>query len=122
MFDDKSTGVGRSGAGRRLGPRLSRPADGAGRRWNWRSAARCRTADADALFVLGKRQRAARRLCRGCGVRTECLAHALDERIMHGMWGGMTDRERRALLRARPDVRSWADLLLAARDRHHLPR
>ena len=31
----------------------------------------------------------------------------------------MTERERRALLRARPDVRSWTDLLFDARDRHY---
>jgi len=31
------------------------------------------------------------------------------------VWGGMTERERRALLRRRPDVVSWADLLEAAK-------
>jgi WhiB family redox-sensing transcriptional regulator len=88
-------------------------------RWNWRAAARCRTADGDGLFVAGSRQREARALCRGCGVRTECLAHALDHRIEFGVWGGMTERERRALLRGRPDVPSWADLLADARDAHY---
>jgi WhiB family redox-sensing transcriptional regulator len=87
----------------------------AGRR-NWRSAARCRTADAEGLFVSGARQREARSFCRACPVRTECLAHALDERIEFGVWGGATERERRALLRNRPDVTSWAELLFAARD------
>jgi len=71
------------------------------------------------LFVMGARQREARRLCGGCAVRTECLAHALDHRIEFGVWGGMTERERRALLRARPEVRSWADLLADARDAHY---
>jgi WhiB family transcriptional regulator, redox-sensing transcriptional regulator len=87
----------------------------AGRR-NWRSAARCRTADAEGLFVSGARQREARSFCRTCPVRTECLAHALDQRIEFGVWGGATERERRALLRRRPDVTSWAELLFAARD------
>ena len=87
----------------------------AGRR-NWRSAARCRTADAEGLFVSGARQREARSFCRTCPVRTECLAHALDQRIEFGVWGGATERERRALLRSRPDVTSWAELLFAARD------
>jgi WhiB family redox-sensing transcriptional regulator len=32
-----------------------------------------------------------------------------------GVWGGMTERERRALLRRRPDVASWRELLDAAR-------
>lgn len=87
-------------------------------RVNWRTAARCRTADAEGLFVRGARQREARGFCRTCPVRTECLAHALDERIEFGIWGGMTERERRALLRLRPDVESWSTLLLAARDAH----
>ena len=34
------------------------------------------------------------------------------------MWGGMTERERRALLRRRPDVESWAELLADARAAH----
>ncbi|MCX6467271.1 MAG: WhiB family transcriptional regulator [Pseudonocardiales bacterium] len=84
-------------------------------RWNWRPAARCRTADAEELFVTGARQREAREVCRTCPVRTECLAHALDQRIEFGVWGGMTERQRRALLRARPDVGSWHDLLVDAR-------
>jgi len=88
-------------------------------RWNWRAAARCRTGDAEGLFVVGARQRQARALCRGCAVRTECLGHALDQRIDFGVWGGMTERERRALLRSRPDVRSWTDLLLQARAEHY---
>jgi WhiB family transcriptional regulator, redox-sensing transcriptional regulator len=87
--------------------------------WNWRVAARCRTADAEGLFVTGARQREARVICRTCPVRTECLAHALDHRIEFGVWGGMTERERRALLRARPHVRSWAELLLSARTAHY---
>ena len=65
------------------------------------AAARCRTADAEDLFVKGARQREAKQLCRACPVRTECLAHALDNRIEFGVWGGMTERERRALLRRR---------------------
>ena len=86
--------------------------------WNWRSASRCRTSDAEDLFVTGRKQREARRFCRVCPVRTECLAHALDQRIEFGIWGGMTERERRALLRRRPDVASWADLLADARAAH----
>ena len=88
-------------------------------RVNWRAAARCRTADAEGLFVRGARQREARGFCRTCPVRTECLAHALDHRIEFGVWGGMTERERRALLRNRPDVRSWTDLLAEARTAHY---
>ena len=46
-------------------------------------------------------------MCTGCPVRLECLADALDNRMDFGVWGGMTERERRALLRRRPEVRSW---------------
>ena len=87
-------------------------------RVNWRAAARCRTADAEGLFARGARQREARDFCRTCPVRTECLAHALDHQVEFGVWGGMTERQRRALLRARPEVRSWAELLSAARRAH----
>jgi WhiB family transcriptional regulator, redox-sensing transcriptional regulator len=87
--------------------------------WNWRVAARCRTTDAEDLFVVGAQQREAKLFCRTCPVRTECLAHALDERIEFGVWGGMTERERRALLRRRPDVESWMDLLTDARQAHY---
>jgi WhiB family transcriptional regulator, redox-sensing transcriptional regulator len=91
-------------------------------RGNWRAFARCRTKDAEGLFVTGARQRAVRSFCRACPVRTECLAHALDQRVEFGVWGGMTERERRALLRGRPDVTSWAALLSAARAAHDAGR
>ncbi len=82
---------------------------------NWRHRARCRDQDPDTLFVQGARQRDVREVCKACPVRTECLAHALDNRIRFGVWGGMTERERRALLKRRPDVVSWSALLDAAR-------
>jgi WhiB family redox-sensing transcriptional regulator len=47
-------------------------------------------------------------------VRTECLADALDNRVEFGVWGGLTERERRSLLRRRPDVESWQGLLQTA--------
>ena len=42
----------------------------------------------------------------------ECLAEALDNRIEWGVWGGMTERERRLLLRQRTDVVSWSSVLV----------
>jgi WhiB family transcriptional regulator, redox-sensing transcriptional regulator len=83
---------------------------------DWSKDARCRTADPDELFVQGAAQNRAKLICRGCVVRTECLADALDNRIEFGVWGGMTERERRALLRRRPDVTSWRELLENARN------
>jgi WhiB family transcriptional regulator, redox-sensing transcriptional regulator len=85
---------------------------------DWRVNASCRDEDPDGLFVRGKEQRKAKLVCIACPVRTECLAEALDGRIEFGVWGGMTERERRALLRRRPDVDSWHDLLTEAKRQH----
>jgi WhiB family transcriptional regulator, redox-sensing transcriptional regulator len=85
---------------------------------DWRSSASCRESDPDGLFVRGAEQNRAKLVCMGCPVRTECLAEALDNRISFGVWGGMTERERRALLRRRPEVESWSELLDAARREH----
>lgn len=82
---------------------------------DWPARAACRASDPDALFVQGAAQNRAKAVCLGCPVRTECLADALDNRIEFGVWGGMTERERRALLRRRPNVTSWRGLLEAAR-------
>jgi len=85
---------------------------------DWRVNASCRDENPDELFVRGKEQRKAKLVCIACPVRTECLAEALDNRIEFGVWGGMTERERRALLRRRPDVTSWLELLQNARADH----
>ncbi|ATM24525.1 transcription factor WhiB (plasmid) [Streptomyces alboflavus] len=88
----------------------------------WSERAACRAAaDPEELFADGAGQNKAKAVCSSCPVRTECLAHALDERIDHGVWGGMTERERRALLRRRPDVVSWRRLLETARREHQRP-
>ncbi len=81
----------------------------------WTTRAACRAQDPDTLFVQGAAQKHAKRICQGCPVRAECLADALDNRVEFGVWGGMTERERRALLRRRPDVTSWKALFDAAR-------
>jgi WhiB family redox-sensing transcriptional regulator len=82
----------------------------------WAKQGTCLTEDPDSLFVQGKAQRDAKTVCRGCPVIAECLADALDSRTDFGVWGGMTQRERRALLRRRPDVESWSAVLSAAKD------
>ena len=82
---------------------------------DWAAYGLCTSSDPDALFVQGKAQRSAKVVCRACPVIAECLADALDNRTEFGVWGGMTERERRALLRRRPDVRSWAALFARAR-------
>jgi len=72
----------------------------------WVAQAKCRGVDPERLFARGAAQRAATVICRYCPVRRECLADALDHRVAFGVWGGLTERERRALLRTRPDVTS----------------
>lgn len=89
---------------------------------DWASRAACRTTDPDALFVQGAAQNRAKAICSGCVVRTECLADALDNRVEFGVWGGMTERERRALLRRRPNVTSWRHLLQTAHDEYERQR
>ncbi|MEV1009823.1 WhiB family transcriptional regulator [Streptomyces sp. NPDC049881] len=85
---------------------------------DWTAQAACRTTDPDDLFVQGAAQNHAKAVCTGCPVRTECLADALDNRVEFGVWGGMTERERRALLRRRPTVTSWRRLLETARSEY----
>lgn len=82
----------------------------------WVSKARCRSADPDALFVRGAAQKKAAAICRHCPVIAECRADALDNRVEFGVWGGMTERERRALLRQHPSVVSWADFFAGHRN------
>ena len=85
---------------------------------DWTTRAACRNGSPDTLFVQGAAQNRAKSVCLGCPVRTECLADALDNRVEFGVWGGMTERERRALLRRRPNVVSWRRLLETARAEH----
>lgn len=82
---------------------------------DWTARAACKGSNPDELFVQGAAQNRAKVVCMGCPVRTECLADALDNRVEFGVWGGMTERERRALLRRRPNVTSWSKLLETAR-------
>ncbi len=82
---------------------------------DWTPRAACKSAQPDQLFVRGAEQNKAKQLCSACPVRTECLAEALDNQIEWGVWGGMTERERRALLRRRPNA-SWRTVLETARE------
>ena len=66
---------------------------------DWEDSAECRSADADIFFAPGATQEyRAKAVCRSCPVRFECLAYALRNKVEHGVWGGLTDRERRRVL------------------------
>jgi WhiB family transcriptional regulator, redox-sensing transcriptional regulator len=77
----------------------------------WVSKGLCRTADPDELFVRGAAQRQAAVICRHCPVMQQCAADALDNQVEYGVWGGLTERQRRALLKEHPDVVSWSEFL-----------
>jgi len=83
----------------------------------WVSQARCRATDPDELFVRGAAQRKAAVICRHCPVMQECGADALDNKVEFGVWGGMTERQRRALLKQHPEVLSWSDFFDKRRNR-----
>jgi WhiB family redox-sensing transcriptional regulator len=84
---------------------------------DWAQRGACGSSDPDALFVQGAAQQQAKTVCLGCPVIAECLADALDNRTEFGVWGGMTERERRAMLKRHPDIRSWRTLFESARNR-----
>lgn len=85
----------------------------AGERGDWVMQANCRNGDPDALFVRGAAQRRAAAICRQCPVLQQCRADALDNKVEFGVWGGLTERQRRALLRKNPHVSNWAKYLAA---------
>ena len=62
----------------------------------------CAQVDAEMFFPekQGAHNRAAKRTCLRCDVRTECLDYAVKHKIAWGIWGGKSDRERRSLRRA----------------------
>ena len=65
---------------------------------NWQERALCAQTDPEAFFPeKGGSTREAKRVCLSCDVRGECLEYALmhDERF--GIWGGLSERERRKL-------------------------
>jgi WhiB family redox-sensing transcriptional regulator len=85
------------------------------RRFAWVSKALCRSTDPDELFVPDAAQHRAALICRQCAVVTECLADALDNGVEFGVWGGMTERQRRKLIRQHPEVKSWSEHFAARR-------
>lgn len=64
----------------------------------WQDEALCAQADPEAFFPeKGGSTRLAKAVCRSCDVRAECLDYAMETNQMFGIWGGMSERERRRL-------------------------
>ena len=66
----------------------------------WQENALCAQTDPEAFFPeKGGSTREAKRICLGCGVKDECLEYALANDERFGIWGGLSERERRRLKR-----------------------
>lgn len=66
----------------------------------WQERALCAQTDPEAFFPeKGGSTREAKRICLGCEVRAECLEYALAHDERFGIWGGLSERERRRLKR-----------------------
>ena len=64
----------------------------------WQDEANCLGVDPDLFFPeRGASTREAKEVCRGCVVRLECLEYALQSDERFGIWGGLSERERRRL-------------------------
>lgn len=64
----------------------------------WMERAMCAQTDPEAFYPdKGGSTREAKNVCRGCDVRADCLEYALDHQERHGIWGGLSERERRRL-------------------------
>jgi WhiB family redox-sensing transcriptional regulator len=81
-------------------PSVAGPADE-----EWRLDALCAETDPEAFFPeKGGSTREAKRVCTGCQVRAECLEFALANDERFGIWGGLSERERRRLRLMRRDA------------------
>ena len=64
----------------------------------WQERALCAQTDPEAFFPeKGGSTREAKRVCLTCDVRQECLEYALQNDERFGIWGGLSERERRKL-------------------------
>jgi len=67
---------------------------------DWRAEAACRGMDTALFFTeRGEGHDDTKALCRNCPVKAECLRFALDNGEKFGVWGGLSERERRRLRR-----------------------
>ena len=76
---------------------------------SWQLKANCMGVDPDLFFPeRGASTKEAKGVCRGCEVRLECLEYALQNGEKFGIWGGLSERERRRIRRQRALARRAA--------------
>ncbi|WP_432050340.1 WhiB family transcriptional regulator [Verrucosispora sp. NA02020] len=81
-----------------MAPRLAAATDLLGTAPDWQERALCSQTDPDAYFPdKGGSTREAKRVCGRCEVKQECLDYALGRDERFGIWGGLTEQERRKL-------------------------
>lgn len=83
---------------------------------DWRTRSACLDENPELFFPIGKTGPAvtqvdeAKRVCGQCEVRNECLAWALEANQDHGVWGGLSEDERRSLRRRNARTRATAGM------------
>ena len=71
-------------------------------RLSWQEFANCSGADQDLFFPeRGASTRKAKAICAACSVKEECLEFAITQGERFGIWGGLSERERRKIRRQR---------------------
>lgn len=81
---------------------------------DWRVAAACHghsdlffpPDESESRLERRDREASAKAICGGCEVQTFCLDEAIADRERHGIWGGLNDRERRAVAARRSEQRT----------------
>lgn len=69
---------------------------------SWQDLANCRGGNADLFFPeRGASTRTAKGICKACVVREDCLEFAISNGEKFGIWGGLSERERRKIRRDR---------------------
>ena len=73
--------------------------------FEWRDLAACNSHDPNLFFPAGEtgpavqQIQSAKQICTGCGAREDCLDYALETNQINGIWGGLTEDERRPVRR-----------------------
>jgi WhiB family transcriptional regulator, redox-sensing transcriptional regulator len=69
---------------------------------NWMDSALCKDEPRETFFPVNSAGViAAKKICDICVVKEECLEYAIDEGIVHGVWGGTSERQRRQIKKVR---------------------